>query len=121
MSNKREYEIPEGYEARIDGNKVIIEKKESEDERLRKELIQRLEQSLNVAQDQEAHGCDRTETIEAYKWGLSLLHKMEDGDNEKPAQWKPTAAQMHSLKEHVTYGGMDLELATLYEDLTKLL
>lgn len=39
MSNKREYEIPEGYEARIYGNKVIIVPKESEDERIRKSII----------------------------------------------------------------------------------
>ena len=32
-------EIPEGYEARIDGNKIILEPKESEDERIRKELF----------------------------------------------------------------------------------
>lgn len=38
-----EYTIPEGYEARIDGNKVIIEPKESEDERIRKVLIRGIE------------------------------------------------------------------------------
>lgn len=32
-------EIPEGYEARIEGNKVILEQKESEDEKVRKEII----------------------------------------------------------------------------------
>lgn len=31
-------EIPEGYEARIEGNKVILEKKESEDERIREAI-----------------------------------------------------------------------------------
>ena len=35
----KEIEIPEGCEARIEGNKVIIEQKESEDERIRKEII----------------------------------------------------------------------------------
>ena len=39
-SRKYEYEIPEGYEVRIEGNKVIIELKESEDERIRKEIIE---------------------------------------------------------------------------------
>lgn len=42
MAARYEHEIPEGYEARIEGNKVIIELKESEDERIRKELIQLL-------------------------------------------------------------------------------
>ena len=36
-------------------------------------------------------------------------------------RWKPTAAQMYSLKEHVTYGGVDDDLRSLYNDLTKLL
>ena len=35
----KEIEIPEGYEAKIEDNKVIFEKKESEDERIRKEII----------------------------------------------------------------------------------
>lgn len=33
-------EIPEGYEARIEGNKVVLEPKESEDERIREELVE---------------------------------------------------------------------------------
>ena len=36
-------EIPEGYKARIEGNKVILEPKESEDERIRKSLIRGIE------------------------------------------------------------------------------
>jgi len=35
----KEIEIPEGYEARIDGNKVIMVPKESENEKIRKALI----------------------------------------------------------------------------------
>lgn len=35
----KEIEIPEGYEARIEGNKIILEPKENEDERIRKTLI----------------------------------------------------------------------------------
>ncbi len=33
-------EIPKGYEARIEGNKVILEQKENEDERIRKVLLE---------------------------------------------------------------------------------
>ena len=36
----KEIEIPEGYEARIEGNKVILEPKESEDEKIIKEIIE---------------------------------------------------------------------------------
>lgn len=35
----KEIEIPEGYEARIEGNKIILELKESEDEKIRKTLL----------------------------------------------------------------------------------
>ena len=41
---KFEYTIPEGYEARIEDGKVIVTKKESEDERIRKGLIRHLEE-----------------------------------------------------------------------------
>ncbi len=36
---EKEIELPEGYEARIEGNKIILEPKESEDERIRKQLL----------------------------------------------------------------------------------
>ena len=39
MAQRYEHEIPEGYEVRIDGNKVIMTKKDSEDERIRKSLV----------------------------------------------------------------------------------
>ena len=38
--SKIEHQIPEGYEARIEGNKVILEPKESEDEKIRKAIIE---------------------------------------------------------------------------------
>lgn len=39
MTQRYEYEIPEGYEARIEGGKVVIELKESEDERIRQIIL----------------------------------------------------------------------------------
>ena len=51
------YTIPEGYEARIEDGKVIVQKKESEDERIRKFIKEELEFSLvsldpTIAQEQ---------------------------------------------------------------------
>ena len=43
MAPRYEREIPEGYEARIEGNKVIFVRKESDDERIRKELLEEIE------------------------------------------------------------------------------
>lgn len=42
-----EYTIPEGYEARIEGNKVILKPKESEDEQIRKWIVDELKDSLH--------------------------------------------------------------------------
>lgn len=49
---KKEIEIPEGYEARIEGDKVIIEQK-SEDERIRKYIVKfvELEKGVNLPPD----------------------------------------------------------------------
>jgi hypothetical protein len=44
---KKTIEIPEGYEARIESNKVILEPKESEDERIRKALINKIRRMDN--------------------------------------------------------------------------
>ena len=44
----KEIEIPEGHEARIEGNKVILERKESEDERIRKALVKTFEKKLEI-------------------------------------------------------------------------
>ena len=46
MALRYEREIPEGYEARIEGNKVILEPKEGEDERIRKDIINLIEFAL---------------------------------------------------------------------------
>lgn len=42
-----EYTIPEGHEAKIEGNKVIIKKVESEDERIKKDIISFVEQAID--------------------------------------------------------------------------
>lgn len=42
------YNIPQGHEAMIEGDKVIIRPKESEDERVRKAIIELIKQSSNI-------------------------------------------------------------------------
>lgn len=42
-----EYTIPEGYVARIEGNKIILEPKESEDERIRREIISFIQDDID--------------------------------------------------------------------------
>lgn len=75
---KFKYTIPEGYEAEIKGGKVILKKKESEDERIRKILIHIVKGACN-------------------KYGIKymgdeigqekLLAYLEKQKEQKPAEW----------------------------------
>lgn len=59
----KEIEIPEGYEARIEGNKVVLELKESEDERTRKWLIEMVEELRKANPTNAEHNGDCSEAI----------------------------------------------------------
>lgn len=72
----KEIEIPEGYEARIEGNKVILEPKESEDEKIRKEI-----------RDFVCWAVDRGSiTAEQLKKSNSWLSYLER--QKKPTKWR---------------------------------
>ena len=64
-------EIPEGYEARIEGNKVVLEPKESEDERIRKHII-------DIIKDNAKSKCIPCDAEIAY------LERLKE---QKPAEW----------------------------------
>lgn len=69
---KFEYAIPEGMEAIIDGNKVIIRKKESKDERIRKDIIALIE--FGVSKGSAVSPGSRTTKEEA----LAYLEKLKE-------------------------------------------
>ena len=72
----KEIENPEGYEARIEGNKVIIEQKDIEDERIRKILIESFEKA-NCSKVDEFVNCKLNKgEILAY------LEKQKDASND---------------------------------------
>jgi len=50
---------------------------ESEDERIRKRLVDCLKVSLKGAEEQDAAGCSRQKDIEAYKWGIAYFEKQK--------------------------------------------
>ena len=50
---------------------------ESNDERIRKRLIDCLKFSLKGAEEQDAAGCSRQKDIEAYKWGIAYIEKQK--------------------------------------------
>ena len=71
MAARYEREIPEGYEARIEGNKVIIELKGSEDERIRKWLIEMVEEVRKANPTNAEHNEKCSEAI-------AYLEKLKD-------------------------------------------
>lgn len=108
----KEIEIPEGYEARIEGNKVIIELKESEDEKIRKNLIELLldtpaqdiishhlelsEVLAYLEKHKEPHYTKRNELFDkcAENCDPEVMKEVSDkvdemlGKEQKPAEWK---------------------------------
>ena len=106
MAYKYEREIPEGYEARIEGNKVIIEKKESEDERMKKAIVHILYENYSDAaviegveiaeivawlekqREQKPAECipDSVKFEEGFKTGRELGFR-EGVESVKPAEW----------------------------------
>ena len=97
----KEIEIPDGYEARIEGNKVIIEPKESEDERIRKAIFKALSKK-------EAHDVILAEHIEISD-ALAWLEKQKE---RKPIPFIPkfrVGEKIISTKNyHLTYNILEV-------------
>lgn len=74
-------EIPEGYEARIEGNKVILEKKESEDERIRK-AIESIIRVYGKTQGEWLAGYDMDTLVVHLRDAFAYLEKQKE---QKPA------------------------------------
>ena len=121
MATRYEREIPEGYEAKIEGNKVIFKLKESEDDRIRKAISYAIgaathqdgtlindvtkDEALAYLEKQKEHESINESNIheptldevrkwnEAYEKGYSLGY--ENGRNEqKPAEWSEEDKKM---------------------------
>lgn len=116
-------ENPEGYETRIEGNKVILEKNESEDEKIRKALIEvfkkKLERGyewveygipnrsvLNWLEKQKEHPAEWSDVEKMHLANAILAAEKEWGvdsytvkflESLRPS-WKPSEAQMKTLK-----------------------
>lgn len=86
----KEIEIPEGYEAKIKGNKVIIERLKSENERIRKEIIRLIQ----------GGGYVLTKVKE------EMLSYLENQKEQTPAEWSEENKEiMHDIiKYHYDQG-----------------
>ena len=69
-------EIPEGYEARIEGNKVILEQKENEDEKTRQELLSFIRAEKKYT----------PETVPGEHWDRWIAY-LERQKMQNPAEW----------------------------------
>lgn len=81
----KEIEIPEGYEAKIVGNKVVLEPKESEDERIKNLIYCIVRDRREVGEMLKANGCP-------VKKALSWIAKQEE---QKPRSTEET--ELNSL------------------------
>jgi len=87
----QEIEIPEGCEAKIEGNKVILVPKESEDERIGKELLNHLKQEKNSA----------TLDINREKWSKMLAYLERLQKEQKPAEWSEDIRNWKNIAYYV--------------------
>ncbi len=96
---KNEIEIPEGHEARIEGNKVVFVPKESEDERTRKELIEFVSEVKELSLAQRRSWIVRERDAERCERFLSWI--------EKHKEQKPTIIQWtgKNLREVINFTG----------------
>lgn len=120
MDYEKEYnhafEIAKGYWGGVtDFVRGILESMfpqlaESEDERIRKRLIDCLKFSLKGAEEQDAAGCSRQKDIEAYKWGIDCLEKqkeqkplMSDGEIEDKKRDIVAAIRKYYQADYAAY------------------
>lgn len=74
----KEIEIPEGYEAKIKGNKVIFEPKDSEDEKIRKQLINEVKEQINNIPAPDCCNSDDLKRLTILESWLAYLEKQKE-------------------------------------------
>lgn len=82
MAQRYEHEIPEGYEAKIEGGKVIIELKESEDERIRRDILEALSYGLACEESILMPGVKTT-----LKEATAYLEKQKEQKEKVATEW----------------------------------
>lgn len=88
-SIKRIYNQADSYGREL-MEKEFPELRESEDERIRKELIERFNWELKGAEEQDATGCSRQKDIAMFKRGIAWLEKQ----SEQKSYWSEEDEEM---------------------------
>lgn len=86
---KFEYTIPEGYEARIEDGKVIVKKKESEDERIRKALVKTFEKKLEIGFEWTEFGIPNRSVLD---WLEKQKEPQNNSDAPNESSWEGTTS-----------------------------
>lgn len=111
MASRYEYDIPDGYEAQIEGNKVVIKLQESDDENIRKEAISIIRQYNNIC-EKEGDKCEIVDKVIAWleKQGEQknadrrVLPKFKVGDKIKLSKEpKYPARKIIAIKNNAYY------------------
>lgn len=80
-----EYTIPENMEAEIKDGKIIVRLKESEDERIRKELIEHInDQISSFIPPPDCRGKEETMELAKYQSWIAYLERQKE---QKSAEW----------------------------------
>lgn len=79
-----EYTIPEGFEAEIKDGKVIMRKKDSEDERIRKELVEFITTIKDISESGRREWAICTSDAEMCKRFLAYLEKKQQPEPIEP-------------------------------------
>lgn len=96
---KKTIEIPEGYEARIEGNKVILERKESEDERIRK-AIESIIRVYGKTQGEWLAGYDMDTLVVHLRDAFAYLERQKE---QKPLSTEETELNSIAFLEQMGY------------------
>lgn len=86
---KKTIEIPEGNAARIEGNKVILEPKESEDERIRKELVYFIQKEKEYMESKV-----KLENSPKLMFLMDACAYLERQKEQQPAEWSEEDEKM---------------------------
>ena len=107
------YHIPEGMEAVIDGDKVIIRKKETEDEKIRKELLELfndMEWDDSILHD---YNLDKNKTI---AWLEKQGEQIEINPTEFDIRLQSLIGQFDSLPKEELIGSLNFWLNVVRND-----
>ena len=101
---KKYIEIPDGYEAKIEGNKVVFVPKESEDERIRKNILTLVKKHAVSHERCQMEAYLEKQKDEAQKqFNLGIQAGREEAMYEMEKEQKPACVEIDNSNENVVF------------------